>query len=463
MSFLKWFYPGMGIKRWLFLALFGLFIFAHGVLLLGNLRLENYTSTIDNYTSLAFSYTNHIFAWAVSNQISIPFLYTFMIVIGLLLASFGVWGWMRSILNAVTPGGGDSLVNIVYQQRSLSRGLKIVAIGGGTGLSTLLRGLKDYTSNIVGVVTVSDDGGSSGRLRKELGVLPPGDIRNCLVALADSELLEDLLQYRFEEGNGLEGHSFGNLFLVAMTGISGDFLQAVKAMSRVLAIRGKVLPSTSEQITLCAELDNGEMVQGESEVTKRGKDIKRLFSRPPRPKPLDEVVNAIKEADAVILGPGSLFTSIMPNLLVTRMVEAIRNTQAVKIFICNCMTQPGETDGLSASGHLKTFEQHFGRGLIEFAVVSTSRPGHRILQKYHEKGAEFVEPDVQEIEAMGIIPMAFPLISETTLVRHDSKRLAEAVMKVIMEGFTRGGTPASLLSSEKTKDASPPLESLADV
>lgn len=448
----------MGIKRWLVLAFLGLFIFAHGVLLLGNLRLENYTNTIENFTSFALSYTNRIFAWAISNQISIPFLYSLMIFGGLLLAVFGVWGWMRSIVNAVTPGVHDSLVNIVYQQRTLSRGVKIVAIGGGTGLSTLLSGLKDYTNNIVGVVTVSDDGGSSGRLRKELGVLPPGDIRNCLVALADSELLEDLLQFRFEEGNGLVGHSFGNLFLVAMTGISGNFLEAVKASSRVLAIRGQVLPSTSDLITLCAELEDGTVLEGESEVTKHGKSIKRLFSRPNHPKPLDEVLAAIKEADAIVLGPGSLYTSIMPNLLVSRMVEAIRSSPALKIFVCNCMTQPGETEGLSASGHLKIFQEHFGQGLVDFAVVNTARPGSRAQQKYRQTGAEFVEPDVDEIEKMGIVPIALSLISDSGLVRHDSKHLSEAIMKVIVEGFAGD---EKIQAAERSKEIAPPDSTLA--
>ncbi len=442
----------MGIKRWLGLSILGVLIFAHGLILLANLRLENYTGGIDNFTNVLVSYTNRVFAWAVSNRVSIPFLYTFMLVGGLLLAAFGIWGCMRSILNAVTPGNRDSLVDIVYQQRSLSRGFKIVTIGGGTGLSTLLRGLKDYTNNIVAVVTVSDDGGSSGRLRKELGVLPPGDIRNCLVALADSEILGELLQYRFSEGDGLEGHSFGNLFLVAMTGISGDFLQAIKASSGVLAIRGKVLPATSESLTLCAELEDGTLIEGESEVSRHGKQIKRLFSKPHRPQPLEEVIQAIKEADAIVFGPGSLYTSIMPNLLISRMVEAIRNAQGVKIFICNCMTQPGETDGYAASNHLKVFTKQFGPNLIEFALVNTLAPGHKLRAKYKETGAQFVEPDLDEIRGMGISPVPLPLISETDLVRHDSKRLAEAVMKVMMEGLTRVNKQSAEKPREGTEE-----------
>lgn len=442
-KFWRWLLPGMGIKRWFLVVLVGILIFAHGLILLANLRLENYTSSLDSWARAIFSYANRVFAWAVMNHISIPFLYLIMIFGGLLVASFGVWGWMRSILNAVTPGNGMSLVDLVYQRRSLNRGLKIVAIGGGTGLSTLLRGLKEFTSNIVAVVTVADDGGSSGRLRKELGVIPPGDIRNCIVALADSEQLENLLQYRFEEGEGLEGHSFGNLFLVAMTGVSGDFVQAVKRMSEVLAIRGKVLPSTGVPVTLGAELEDGSLIEGESAIGQKGPQIKRLFCKPHRPAPLDEVLFAIKEADAVVMGPGSLYTSIMPNLLVNKMADAIRNSPAAKIFVCNCMTQPGETDQFkTASSHLAAFERQFGSGLIQYALVNTTVPGNRVLAKYREKGSEFVTADPDAIETMGITPVGLPLLNDSDLVRHNSKRLAEAIMKVIMQSLSAGIRPS---------------------
>jgi uncharacterized cofD-like protein len=421
MKFLKWFYPGMGIKRWWFLILLGMLLFVNGLLLLINLRLDQYTDTL--------------IAWALSVGIPIRVLYGGMLVGGLLFTLLGMWGWLRSILSAVKPDNQDSLVDVVYQQRALRRGMKIVAVGGGTGLSTLLRGLKEYTSNIVAVVAVSDDGGSSGRLRKELGVLPPGDIRNCLASLANSELLGELLQYRFEEGDGLEGHSFGNLFLVAMSGITGDFLRAVKASSNVLAVRGTVLPATLEPVTLCAELEDGSIVEGETSLSKKGKSIRRLFLRPRNPKPLDEVLQAIKEADAIVLGPGSLYTSIMPNLLVSKMAETIRNASAVKIFVCNCMTQPGETDHFTASQHLLALERQFGKGLVEYALVNTFRPSKEMEAKYRQTGAEFVEPDVEAIKAMGITPIALPLINESDVVRHDSKQLAMAIMRVIMEGL----------------------------
>lgn len=423
MKFFKWFYPGMGIKRWLFLAFLGMLIFSHGLLILVN---------------ISGNYTDRLLAWTIEAGLSIRFLYTILLLTGFILFGFGLWGGVHSLVSAVASENPNALVDIVYQQRSLKRGLNIVAIGGGTGLSTLLRGLKEYTNNIVAIVTVSDDGGSSGRLRKELGVLPPGDIRNCLVALADSELLGELLQYRFEEGKELEGHSFGNLFLVAMSGITGDFLHAVNACSKVLAVKGKVLPSTLEPITLCAELQNGSIVEGESNVSMHGKEIERLFCRPPHPKPLEDAILAIKDADGIVFGPGSLYTSLMPNLLVARIAETVRNSRAVKIFVDNCMTQPGETDDLTASGHLKIFQRQFGTDLIQYALINTERPSHRLELKYREQGAIFVEPDAHEIKAIGIRPVPLPLLNETgDVIRHDEKRLSQAIVEVIMEAIYR--------------------------
>ncbi len=437
MKFLKWFYLGMGIKRWIFLTFTGIFIFAIGILLLFNGPINHLIDTLLAYGIML----------KVSKEIPLHLFFALFFIVGLVLIMIGIWGWMRSILMAVKPESENSLVDIVYQQRNLKKGLKIVVMGGGTGLSTLLQGLKEYTSNIVAVVTVSDDGGSSGRLRKELGVLPPGDIRNCIAALADSELLGELLQYRFDEGNGLEGHSFGNLFLVAMTGTTGDFLQGIKESSRVLAIRGTVLPSTLEPITLCAELEDGTLVEGESKIGEKSGPIRRVFLKPKSPKPVDEVIQAIKEADAIVYGPGSLYTSIMPNLLVSKMVDAIHNSPAVKIFVCNCMTQPGETSGFTASKHLSVFTNQFGEKLVDYALVNTLVPSPAVTAKYQEKGGGFVLPDLTEIEKMGIKPVALPLINETDLVRHDSKKLAVALIKVIMEGLYRpsGRTDNQLL------------------
>ena len=269
--------------------------------------------------------------------------------VGIAMVFFGIRQWMRSIVAAVTPEGKDRIVDALFDMR-LRRGYKIVAIGGGTGLSTLLRGLKRSTTNLTAIVTVSDDGGSSGRLQKELGILPPGDIRNCLVALADDEaLVTDLFRYRFNEGEGLVGHSFGNLFLAAMTGVSGDFDTAVKASSRVLNIKGRVLPATLATIRLQARLADGTFVEGETNISASKLPIVELTLDPPNPAPLAEVIAAIREADAIVLGPGSLYTSILPNLLVADIAREVENASCAKIYVCNVMTQPGETDGFTAS------------------------------------------------------------------------------------------------------------------
>jgi len=315
----------------------------------------------------------------------------------------------------------------------LRNGYKIVAIGGGTGLSTLLRGLKRKTSNITAVVTVSDDGGSSGRLQKELGVLPPGDVRNCLVALSDDEaLLTDLFRYRFNEGEGLSGHSFGNLFLAAMTGVTGDFDDAIKASSRVLNIKGRVLPSTLGVAKLCARLEDGSIVEGETNVSASASrsSIKHVFFDPPYAAPLGEVLEAIRGADAIVLGPGSLFTSILPNFLVDRVAAEVAKSSAVKMYICNVMTQPGETDDMTAADHVEALVRNAGDRVCDYVIVN-DEPPHRLLEAYAEEGQVPVKPDTERIESMGLIPVTAPVISETATVRHDPEKLAQVVVSII--------------------------------
>ncbi len=262
---------------------------------------------------------------------------------------------------------------IANDKRILIKGPKIVAIGGGTGLGTMLRGLKAYSSNITAVVTVADDGCGSGILRQELGMLPPGDIRNCVLALADTEpLLEQLLQYRFQDGT-LKGQSFGNLFLAAMDGISSSFEEAVRRMSDVLAVTGRVLPVTLDNVALCAELEDGSVICGESKIGAhnsfhKGK-IKRVYLEPSGAKPLQEVLDAIGEADIVVLGPGSLYTSIIPNLLVKGICPAIRKSKALKLYVSNVMTQPSETEGYSVYGHIAALEEHSYKGIVDCCIV----------------------------------------------------------------------------------------------
>ncbi|MDE2572306.1 MAG: YvcK family protein [bacterium] len=319
----------------------------------------------------------------------------------------------------------------------MGKGAKILAIGGGTGLSTLLRGLKHYTSNITAVVTVTDDGGSSGRLKRELGVPPPGDIRNCLVALADSErLITELFQYRFSEGNGLAGHSFGNLLLAALTAVTGGFDTAIRESSQVLAIRGRVLPSTLSAVRLCAELEDQSIVEGETKISASTKRISRVFLDPLHCEPLQEVVDAIREADAIILGPGSLYTSIMPNLLVRGIADEIARSKAMRIYVCNVMTQPGETHGYGAADHVLAINTLIGERLFDYVLVN-DMPPHRLRERYAAEGQEPVQPAIEALRTLGLKPIVASVISESDVVRHDSDRLAQTIMANLAEVMGR--------------------------
>lgn len=294
------------------------------------------------------------------------------VLIGLGSAVFALVQLSRSLLAPFMEGRGD-LVDVIYQHRYLARGPRIVAIGGGHGLSILLRGLKQHTGNLTAIVTVADDGGSSGRLRREMGVLPPGDIRMCLVALAEAEpLMTNLFQYRFEKGSALEGHSFGNLFLVAMQAITGNFERALRESSRVLAVRGQILPSTLEDIQIGAEYVDGQTAIGESALPQVGKPIRRVFVNPSHPPAYPEAIKAILEADMIVIGPGSLYTSILPNLLVEDVARAVRAARAVKVYVCNVATQRGETDNYVVHDHVRTLERHAGPNLFQYVVINNN-------------------------------------------------------------------------------------------
>jgi uncharacterized cofD-like protein len=320
--------------------------------------------------------------------------------------------------------------------------LRVVAIGGGTGLSCLLRGLKQYVrgatraasvkpqiSHLTAVVTVTDEGGSSGRLRRDLRILPPGDIRNCMTALAEDEkLMTQLFQYRFASGHGLKGHSLGNLFLAALTHLTRDFHQAVRLSSEVLAIRGEIIPSTLADVRLKARLRGGRVVYGESRITRTRLPIRRLQIIPPRCRPLPETLAAIESADLITLGPGSLYTSLIPNLLVRRIPQAIRQSKAVKVFVCNLMTQPGETRGYSAVGHLRAVADHVGEGLFHFVVLNTRPLSRGLRQSYAAQRAEPVEPDLAAVRALGVQPVLARLLVEDGVARHDPRRLARLLL-----------------------------------
>lgn len=416
---LKWLYPGMRVKRWLSLALSGLLLAALGVDLIMEGRLLG-----------DFARSIHHLEGVLLGEDTLRVAGVLVIVSGLSVLATGLLKAFNSIAGALAPEQEGRVADVIYARHSLSRGPKIVVIGGGTGLSVLLRGLKEYTSNLTAIVTVADDGGSSGRLRGELGILPPGDIRNCMVALADKEpLMEELLQYRFSTGE-LAGHSMGNLLLAALTDMSGSFDQAVRRLSKVLAVRGQVLPATLSDVTLCAELTDGTMVQGESNISRSPCSIKKIFTKPSRCLPLAEALAAIREADAVVLGPGSLYTSIIPNLLVKGIPEALSKTSAIKIYVCNVMTQPGETGGYTASSHLRAIIAHAGR-FLDYAVLNTGQVPPRLRARYRQEGADPVVADIAEVEKLGIKAAGEDLVHQTEVVRHNPDKLAQAVLHLV--------------------------------
>jgi len=414
---LQWLLPGLGIKRWALLAVFGVLLIFDAVAR----WLIAEGSGID---------INEILDSIVDDYFSPAYLTAVLAAAGVLFTALGFRMWSRAVTRIPRGRGPQGLRDALTGLR-LQQGYKVVAIGGGTGLSTLLRGLKRRTSNLTAIVTVSDDGGSSGRLQKELGVLPPGDVRNCLVALADDEaLVTDLFRYRFTEGEGLSGHSFGNLFLAAMSGVTGNFDTAIKESSRVLNIVGRVLPATLSVARLCAELDDGTIVEGESTISQARRPIKRVFFDPGRAEPLDEVIDAIRSADAIVLGPGSLFTSILPNLLVDRIAREVASAHAVKMYVCNVMTQPGETDGMTAADHADALLSNAGARVFDYVLVNDEPPS-RLAALYAEEGQLPVKPDADRIAALGVEPVCASIISETETVRHDPEKLASVVISVI--------------------------------
>ena len=416
-DFLKWFYPGMHIKRWLALMIIGVAIMTFG---LAYIMREAY---ISGFTFPGFVY-----------YLTLQFIpryirgVAFMISAGGLII-FAFWKLNHSIVSAVMPSrnGNESIVNMIYNQRALRRGPKIVAIGGGTGLAALLRGLKSYTTNLTAIVTVADDGGSSGRLRRELGTLPPGDVRNCIAALADAEpLMTSLFQYRFSNGSGLAGHSFGNLFIVAMSGVTGNFEDAIRQTSRVLAVRGQIIPSTLANVTLCAKTDDAQTITGESSIsdTKAKGRIKEVFLQPEDSPAHPEAVRAILDADMIILGPGSLYTSVLPNLLVKGIRRAFAASPAVKTYICNVATQPGETDGFSLAQHVGAIEEHVGDHLLSWVVVNNNLSGTL-------PNADLSQPvTVDSLLENGIRLVKADVVSESNRYHHDSRKLAETMMRI---------------------------------
>lgn len=328
--------------------------------------------------------------------------------------------------------------------KRLSRGLNVVALGGGTGLSTLLRGLKEYVtrrredparplqpiSDLTAIVTVTDDGGSSGRLRREHRILPPGDIRNCMVALSQDEaLLSHLFQYRFHAGRGLVGHNFGNLFLAALTHVTGDFAEAVRVSSKVLAIRGRIFPSTVSMVSLVATLEDGRKVHGETRITASRKPVKKIALLPRSVRPLPKAMDAIRQADLILLGPGSLYTSILPNLLIPEIASAIAKSKAPRVYVANLMTQPGETTGYSLADHLRAIERHTHRRLIDWVVANRQAVSPEVAKRYRRQGALPVTIDLPEMHKLGYRVILDNLLEEHGVIRHNPARLARLLLE----------------------------------
>ena len=422
---LSWLLPGLVIKRWMITSAIGLLTSLLGIAIWTNLR--------PLYWLLAF------FFWLMNRLTSIlpiSILGPLIFIFGLLLIGIGQNRSINSIQKALVPEKDTFLIDALRVKSKLNRGPNIVAIGGGTGLSTLLKGLKNYSSNITAIVTVTDDGGSSGVLRKQLGVQPPGDIRNCLAALSNEEpILTRLFQYRFSGGSGLEGHSFGNLFLSALTTITGSLEKAVQASSKVLAVQGQVLPATNIDVMLWAELEDGQKIYGESNISQSKKMISRIGCLPENPSALPSALESIKEADVIVLGPGSLYTSLLPNLLVPEIVDALLKSTAPKIYISNLMTQPGETDGLDVYQHIKAIENqllNFGVKTRIFNAILSQIQFEKspLVDYYQSRGAVPVLCNKEKLISEGYYVLQAPLYSRkiTPTLRHDSRRLARAVM-----------------------------------
>lgn len=418
--------PGLSIKRWVLVNIAGMVIFAAGLALALHSRVDPQAWLGSIWHTLTRQ----------GLPDSIPLLLgSLLIFCGLGLVAWGTRRLIASFTHAANPATtGRQVVRALLAERQAAPRVRIVGIGGGTGLSTLLRGLKTYPVDLTAVVTVSDDGGSSGRLRADLDMPPPGDIRNCLVALAETEpLMEQLFLHRFSlSSKDLNGHSLGNLIIAGLSEMTGDFKEAIHKASEVLAVRGRVLPSANRPLVLQATMTDGAVVEGETAIVAHHGTIESLRVIPTDVQPLPEALEAIHDADVVILGPGSIYSSLLPNLLIPGMAEALAKSRALKIFICNVMTQPGETDSFSAARHLEVVLRHLPTdNPFHYVVVNLQRPTQDVMALYAEKQQQFVEPDLQRIRMMGSMPVTGHLLAEIHLARHDPEKLARCILETV--------------------------------
>ena len=413
----RWLYPGMHIKRWMGAVLLGLTILALGAAIL---LIEAYRQFVINFPVLAS---------LTGAELERPIRAAIVLAVGVGLTGFGMWKLMRSVISPFVARG-DSVMEVLYTKRYLARGPRIVALGGGTGLSTLLRGLKAYSANITAVVTVADDGGSSGRLRQQLGIVPPGDIRNCIAALADAEpLMTQLMQYRFPPGSGLDDHAFGNLFIAAMTAVTGDFDEAVRESNRVLAVRGQVLPATSVPLNLTARLTSGRFVRGQAAVSRTTEPIARVEIDPADVRATPEALERILEADLIVIGPGSLYSSVIPNLLISDIHDAVSAADGLRVYVCNVATQPGETGGFTASRHLTTLFDHVGDQLVDIVLLNRNRSARHPATWQGEP----VQLDTRQLEELPVVIVEDDLIDDQNAHHHDPDKLAAILLRLLQE------------------------------
>ena len=426
--FMQWLRPGLSIKLWMLLFSIGILVLVFGATLILNYQIFG----ILEEKMLLFAF-----------QMTGSYSYTFLAICGTILVILGLWimvtavrKLMKRFVELLAPDQKEVSKQLLSKME-LSRGPKVVAIGGGHGLSMLLRGLKNKTSNITAIVTVADDGGSSGRLREEMGIIAPGDLRNCLVALADKEtVLEEIFQYRFGGEGELAGHSLGNLFLAALIKQFGNVQNALEAASKVLNIRGQVMPATSQTVRLKARMSDGEIVEGESEISaypeKKGRDIRivHMSTIPKAPMAVGDALKALRDADLITLGPGSLYTSVLPNLLVPEILQTIRESGAPVIYICNVMTQPGETSGYTVGDHLKALVDHIGGGVVDFVLANTGTPAADVLKKYEKAHAYPVSIDRKKVESLGASLIEADLLGPAREAVQDTNVLAEELMQI---------------------------------
>lgn len=423
---LQWLYPGLNIKRWLLLFSLGLMVVAFGVALIMNYQV--FGQVEEEILRLLYVFTGtYDYAFLATAGIG-------LIIAGIIVMLYALRKLVKRFFALVAPDE-EEVSKQIASRIELSRGVRIVAIGGGHGLSMLLKGLKQKTSNISAIVTVADDGGSSGRLREEMDIIAPGDLRNCLVALADKDTaLEQLFQYRFGGEGELSGHSLGNLFLAALIKEFGNAQNALEAASTVLNIRGKVMPATAERIRLLAKMSDGKEIEGESEIAAYGESRKakilHMSMIPAAPIAVGDALEAIRHADLITLGPGSLYTSVLPDLLVPEILQAIKESNAPCLYICNVMTQPGETEGYTVSDHVKALIEHVGKNVIDYVLVNNASPSREILKKYEEAGEFPVKIDAKQVEETGVIMIESDLLGEEKGAFHDSLILAENIIRI---------------------------------